>query len=84
LEDRKALLLHEFSISKDTSPTEATKDAEEKADMPPQEVSQSVEYPFDVTPTIELMLQFDQVLTQRLLGYFTVWLSRAVRKDQSK
>lgn len=30
--------------------------------------------PSNVTPSMQLMLQFDQVLTQRLLGYHIEWL----------
>lgn len=39
-------------------------------------------YPRDVPPTMGLMLQFDQVLTQRLLGYHTMWLGQRAIKER--
>ena len=44
---------------------------------------ESIEYPIEVTPTISLMLQFDQVLTQRLIGYHLKWIEKRISYLQS-
>lgn len=37
-----------------------------------------IEYPVGIIPTTSLMLQFDQVLTQRLIGYHLKWLKKRI------
>ena len=81
LEDTKALLIQEFSVAQDRDSTGG--DAEEgenlcTSDDTPLSEETKIEYPFDVKPSMNLMLQFDQVLTQRLLGYHATWLIRTV------
>jgi hypothetical protein len=43
----------------------------------------SIQYPIGVVPSTSLMLQFDQVLTQRLIGYHVQWLSKRISVIQS-
>ncbi len=42
-----------------------------------------IQYPVGVIPGTSLMLQFDQVLTQRLIGYHVQWLLKRISVIQS-
>lgn len=42
----------------------------------------SIQYSVGVVPTTSLMLQFDQVLTQKLIGYHVKWLTIRISRIQ--
>jgi hypothetical protein len=80
---QKQNLLKEFSLHSKKSLSSAD------ASVPPRPLSADasdenpIKYSIGVVPTTSLMLQFDQVLTQKLLGYHLKWLTKRFTRLRS-
>lgn len=79
IDDRKAVLLQEFT--RDEQEEQEGTNASDNRPSPSQPAVDDgpVLYACGVSPSTRLMLQFDQVLTQRLLGYHAGWLQKSAR-----
>lgn len=72
---KKEELLREFASS--ASSVNVPSSLKSPPDDPP------IQYSVGVVPTTSLLLQFDQVLSQKLIGYHVKWLTKRVIRLQS-
>jgi hypothetical protein len=79
LNSQKENLLREFSLYPKTAASPAAVSQLPLSDSG-QDKDRPIQYSVGVIPTTSLMLQFDQVLTQRLLGYHMKWLTKRVTR----